>query len=334
MRLCIGTTKGIVILDPSRGATPLMVLADPAGVWCMAQDCADPSVIYAGSTEYLRGKGTLARSLDGGRSWSDVTPHLAREEEVWAVAASPAVKDQVWIGTSHARLFRSDDRGRAFKESAGFLKIPGRDRWTFPPPPHIPHVRSITFDPHEPSVMYVGVEEGGIFRTRNGGAAFETLNEGLYTDVHTIAVDPRDSRRLYATTGRGFYLSTNAGDSWARVEQGINRGYPVPLLIHDGETEKILTAAAAGPPPTWASGPIGADALLFRSDDRGMHFATMDYEPGFGRAMLMRLRHDPELGGFLGVCNDGTVLRSSHDCTAVASIAEKLPPAYDLAAIP
>ncbi len=332
MRLCVGTSKGIVILDPARGATPLMVLADPSGVWCMTQDCADRSVIYAGSTEAVRGKGTLARSLDAGRSWTDITPPLAREEEIWAVAASPAVKDQVWAGSSHARLFRSDDRGRSFKESQGFLKIPGRDRWTFPPPPHIPHVRSITFDPHDPSVMYVGVEEGGIFRTRNAGASFESLNEGLYHDIHTVAVDPRDSRRLYATTGGGFYLSTNAGVSWARIGDGIRRAYPVPLLVHDGDSEAILTAAAAGPPPTW-SGPVGADAMLYRSDDGGMHFETVAYEQGFGRAMLMRLRADPELGGFLGVCNDGTVLRSSHDCAAVASIAEKLPAAYDLVAI-
>ena len=57
MRLCIGTAKGIVILDPSRnGAVPLMVLADPSAVWCMAQDCADPNLIYAGSTEQIRGK--------------------------------------------------------------------------------------------------------------------------------------------------------------------------------------------------------------------------------------------------------------------------------------
>src|ERR1700733_2683121 len=141
MRLCIGTAKGIVILDPSRGAIPLMVLADPSAVWCMAQDAVDPNLIYAGSTEHIRGKGTLARTTDGGRTWTDVTPPLAREEEVWSLAASPAVQDRVFLGTSHARLFRSDDRGRIFRECDGFLKIPGRDRWTFPPPPHLPHAQ-------------------------------------------------------------------------------------------------------------------------------------------------------------------------------------------------
>jgi photosystem II stability/assembly factor-like uncharacterized protein len=334
MRLCIGTAKGIVILDPARGGIPLMVLADPSAVWCMAQDCVDSNLVYAGSTGYVRGKGTLARSTDAGRAWSDITPPLAREEEVWALAASPAVKDRVFIGTSHARLFRSDDRGRIFKECAGFLKVPGRDRWTFPPPPHIPHVRSIAFDPHEPSAMYVGVEEGGVFRSRDGGASFETLNEGLYWDVHTVAVDPRDSRRLYATTGGGFYLSENAGKSWAHVTSGLNRGYTIPLLVRGADNESIFTAAAAAPPPTWSVSTMGADAILYQSRDRGESFAPITAEQRFGRGMVMRFKADPENGGFFAVSNDGTVLRASSDGAALETIAEKLPPAYDLATIP
>ena len=38
MLLCVGTSKGIVILDPDRGGLPLMALADPSSIWCMAQD--------------------------------------------------------------------------------------------------------------------------------------------------------------------------------------------------------------------------------------------------------------------------------------------------------
>jgi photosystem II stability/assembly factor-like uncharacterized protein len=334
MRLCIGTSKGIVILDPERGGTPLMVLADPSAVWCMTQDCADPGVIYAGATEHVRGRGTLARSDDGGRTWTDISPASARDEEVWAVAASPAVKDQVFAGTSHARLFRSDDRGRTFHECKGFLKVPGRERWSFPPPPHIPHVRALAFDPHEPATMYVGVEEGGIYRTRDSGASFESLNDGLYGDIHTVAIDPRDSRRLYATTGRGFYLSQDGGGSWRHIRQGFTRSYTVPLLVHGDGADTIFTAAAAGPPPSWANGHGGAHAMLFRSDDRGMSFSPVAAEHAWGRGMVMRLRRDPAGGALFGVTNDGNVIRAIDGGCAAESIAEKLPPAYDLAILP
>ncbi len=300
----------------------------------MSQDCADPSVIYAGATEHVRGRGTLSRSIDGGRSWTDITPAAAREEEVWAVGASPAVKDQVFVGTSHARLFRSDDRGRSFRECAAFLKIPGRDRWTFPPPPHIPHVRSISFDPHSPSTMYVGVEEGGVYRSRDGGATFESLNDGLYDDIHTVSVDARDSRLLYATTGNGFHRSDNGGASWRRITDGIDRTYTVPLLIVGGDSATIFTAAAAGPPPTWSVGHAGADAMLFRSDDQGRSFAPIPTEHVWGRGMVMRLRRDPEGTAFFGVTNDGYVIRATDRCATVTAIAEKIPPAYDMVTLP
>jgi len=334
MRLLVGTAKGIVILDPDRGATPVMVLADPSSVWCMAQDAADPNVVYAGSTGYVRGKGTLARSVDGGRTWSDVTPAGGRDEEVWALGASPTVKGVVFVGTSHARLFRSVDLGRTFAECAGFLKIPGRDRWSFPPPPHIPHVRSISFDPRDPQAMYVGVEEGGVFRTRDGGESFEVLNDGIYTDVHTVAVDPAESSRLYATTGAGFYLSENGGVKWRSVREGLHRTYTVPLFVDASAGPWIFTAAAAGPPPSWSAGPLGADAILYCSSNRGASFEPLRLEHGPLRAMVMQLRKDPACpGGFFGAMTDGTVIRASQRGESVTLVAEKLPPSYDLVAI-
>jgi hypothetical protein len=89
-----------------------------------------------------------------------------------------------------------------------------------------------------------------------------------------------------------------------------------------------------GPPPSWRTGPTGPDAMLFRSADRGESFTPISIEQGFGRGMVMRLKADPENGGFFAVCNDGTILRANPDGSSLAMIAEKLPAAYDLATIP
>ncbi len=339
MRLCVGTAKGIVILDPDRGGTPLMVLADPASVWCMAQDCRDPHLIYAGATGFAtmgnaRGKGSLARSNDGGKTWTDITPSLARDEDVWALATPPDVPGEVFIGTSHARLFRSRTAGGGFVECRKFLEVPGRDRWTFPPPPHIPHVRSIVFDRKDPATMYFGVEEGGVIRSRDRGETFEVLNQGLYCDVHTIAIDPEDSRRLYATTGGGFYRSEDAGASWRHITQGLKRTYTIPVLVDRQHPGIVYTAAAAGPPPMWQMGAAGADAMMFRSDDRGLSFAPIEDASGPARGMMMRFAGDPgDAGGFFAVRTDGTVVRARNRGQTVSCIAEKLPAAYDLVAI-
>jgi hypothetical protein len=336
MKLCVGTTKGIVILDPERGSAPLMALAEPSAVWCMAQDAADPNVIYAGANGFIaagRGRGALARSRDGGRNWSDITPSLGTDEDVWALGTPPGRPGEVFVGTAHARIFRSSDQGQRFHECTAFQKVPGRNRWTFPPPPHVPHVRSISFDPNQSATMYVGVEEGGVFRSPDLGETFTPLNKGIYTDIHTVVVDPANSRRLFATTGDGFYLSQDAGASWRHITEGLNRSYTVPLLINGDGRKTIYTAAAAGPPPSW-SRPAGADARFFRSDDYGRSFRPIVTEAGGMRSMVMRLRADPAgPGAFFGVLNGGEVIRSDSAGENLTAIADKLPPAYDLAVI-
>lgn len=336
MKLCVGTSKGIVILDPERGGVPLMVLADPSPVWCMAQDSAHANLIYAGSNALDHGHGAISRSPDGGRTWTEITPPSARDEEIWEITASPHVPGCLFVGTSHARLFRSDDAGRSFREMKAFLSLPGRDRWTFPPPPHIPHVRSVAFDPHARETIYVGVEEGGVFRSLDLGVSFEPLNDGLYEDVHAVAVDPEDPRRLYATTGAGFHLSEDAGASWRHVTDGFDRAYTVPVLVLDGQHPTIYTAAAAGPPPSWPVAPHGADSMIYRSTDRGLTFERAEKRVAPERGMPMRLRKSPDGSELFGVSTTGTVFRlqtGGEDSTPVA-VAEKLPPAYDLIVLP
>jgi len=342
MRLCIGTAKGIVILEPDHGGTPRMVLADPSSIWCMAQDCANPNILYAGSIHNAqagsaRGKASLARSGDGGRTWNDVTPRMAHDDEVWAIAASPSSPDEVFVGTSHARLFKSEDGGRNFRECTAFLKLPGREHWSFPPPPHIPHVRSISFTPHDPDTLYIGVEEGGVFRSRDRGDSFEPLNQGIYADIHCIAVDTENPSRLYATTGRGFYISANSGASWQYI-RGLSRSYTVPLMVCAGADGPIYTAASAGPPPLWSMGALGADALMFRSSDRGHSFrpiASRDGTTHPTRGMVMKFLRAPADGGSLfAALSDGTIARIDEREETVITIAEKLPPAFDMVALP
>src|SRR5215470_8780258 len=114
MRLCVGTSKGIVIIESERARAPLAVTANPASVWCMAQGAGEPSVIYVGSIEPTHmgdgpASGTLSRSNDGGKTWTDITPVGAYDEGVWTVATPPDLPGEVYIGTTHARIFRSDD---------------------------------------------------------------------------------------------------------------------------------------------------------------------------------------------------------------------------------
>ena len=192
-------------------------------------------------------------------------------EDVWAFAADPRVPGRLYLGVSPALLYWSDDGGASWRACEAIRRIPGYERWTFPPPPHVPHVRSVVPDPQVVGAVYIGVEEGGIYRSTDEGETWESLNEGLYWDVHTVTPAP-DGTRLYATTGRGFYRSDDGGEHWRHLMTGLDRRYTVPLVASQQRPGRLYTAAAAGPPPGWRQ---GANAALYRSDDGGEHWLRL-----------------------------------------------------------
>jgi photosystem II stability/assembly factor-like uncharacterized protein len=232
----------------------------------------------------------IYRSLDGGDIWESCTPKKAQGEENWSLAASPWESQTIYVGTSGARLFKSADAGQSWEEIGGIRDVPGAEHWSFPEPPHIAHIRSIAFDPKAKEVLYLGVEEGGVLRTRDE-KNWQALNEGLYEDIHTLLPSPQESGRLYVTTGAGFYLSENGGLSWEFVETG-DRSYVVPLAVHPGNREVLLTAGAASPPPGWA-GRRGASAVVFKSTERGRSWEAAKGDIFPLRGMIMALAFDP-----------------------------------------
>jgi photosystem II stability/assembly factor-like uncharacterized protein len=337
MRLCVGSSKGIIILDPDRGSAPLMVHAEPAPVWCLAADCQDSQFIYAGSNECVtmgnaRGMRTLARSCDGGRSWEDITPRGTADEDTWTIAASPVTPDQLFVGTSRGRMLRSDDGGRTFAECLGLREARARARWEPGCAGHSPRIRSIAFDPRSPTTLYVAVERGGVLRSRDEGLSFEALDGGLHPDVHGIAVSPYDSRLLYAATGGGFYRSENAGASWARIQLDCVRTYALSVLAAPEPAGLVLTAAGFGPPQTWG-GSAGARARVFRSVDHGRTFNPVllalgeDPTPAMIMGIVQNQARPQEL---FAITNRGFALRSQDRGETFAPMAASLPPAYSL----
>ncbi|HVC43369.1 MAG TPA: hypothetical protein VND20_01015 [Candidatus Binataceae bacterium] len=343
MRLCIGTSKGIVIVDPDRAARPLMVLADPASVWCLAQDSRDPHLLYAGAIQNLqagsaRGRSALARSHDGGRNWTDITPGAARDEDVWSIAVPPDRPGELIIGTNHARLLRSLNGGQSFRECAVLRKFPDRERKPSAAGPHPAPVRALSFAPGDSSVIYAGVEDGGVFRSPDGGATFVPLDHAVHTGIHGLAVDPDEPKRLYVATARGAYRSEDRGASWSYLK-GLGRNYAVAILASGtARGGGVMIAAAGAPPALWPMSLPGADAMVFESLDHGDSFAPYAAPDGIvhpARGLPMRLLANPlDPAVIFGAVSDGSLIRVDRRTATVRTITENLPPAYDLAAIP
>jgi photosystem II stability/assembly factor-like uncharacterized protein len=100
----------------------------------------------------------------------------------------------------------------------------------------IGRVNCVAFHPTNANVFYVGVAQGGIWKTTNGGSSYTPLTDNLpITRVSDICIDPNNTNVIYASIcdfayidkglyldgrkrhthyGLGVYKSTDAGLSW------------------------------------------------------------------------------------------------------------------------
>jgi hypothetical protein len=136
-------------------------------------------------------------------------------------------------------IFRSTDLGRTWKEAAkppAFAKSPDAEKGR-----SVDHTFWLTpAHANEPNVWYAGTSPQGLFRSNDGGVSWEpfsTINDdpqyrkwmGTVQDgtpdgpkMHSIIVDPRDSKHLYfAMSGGGVHESKDGGRTFAPLLKGM-----------------------------------------------------------------------------------------------------------------
>jgi photosystem II stability/assembly factor-like uncharacterized protein len=99
-------------------------------------------------------------------------------------------------------------------------------------------VRAITFSPHSPDVVYIGVTGpgAGLYRSQNGGLNWTRLNS--IGEISEIAVHPQNENLIYISAiGSGVLRSTDGATTWVKINDGlpttdvmrvrIAPGYPV-----------------------------------------------------------------------------------------------------------
>lgn len=128
--------------------------------------------------------------------------------------------------------------------------------------------------PGQPGTFYVGVNNGGVWKTNDYGRTWKPIFDDQPTgSIGAIAVAPSNPNILYVGSGEGLqrpdlsvgdgvYKSTDAGKTWRHV--GLRDGQQIPALIVDPRDADRVFAAVLGHP-------YGANAErgVFRSTDGG-----------------------------------------------------------------
>lgn len=238
----------------------------------LARDAVNPHRIYAATLTEIH------VSDDGGENWKWLPSGGIDHRDIWAMAAHPTRAEEIYVGTLPAAIYVSENGGRSFRELAAFRELPDYGRWTFPPPPHVAHIRCITLDARVPDEILVGIEEGGVARSRDRGASWEDISgpssptafpeyndpagilpyqmgqheDGrVYRDVHWVTRHPSRLDTIYASTGIGTYRSDNGGRFWSKLDYGMGRAYAIPMTNHGAAPDRLFLGAAENGPTSW-----------------------------------------------------------------------------------
>jgi hypothetical protein len=255
-RLLAATGNEIAVLEEHDAEWEVSTTLAMGGAQCVAVDSARSQAAYAGS----RGRG-LWRSSDGGRTWDDAA---LPERDVFSVAVS-AADGSVYAGCEPSRLFVARD-GDSWRELEALQAIPSKATWSFPPRPWTSHVRWIAPNPHEASVLLVGIELGGLMRSDDGGESFADHRPGAQRDVHALAWHPDVPGWAYEAAGGGTAWSSDWGDRWEPLDAGRDRHYAWALAVDPVEPRRWFVSVSPGPFQAHGRGSAGAFVYRLRDD--------------------------------------------------------------------
>ena len=169
-----------------------------------------------GSLAYAAGKAAeIFKTVDGGSSpWRKI-PCSYGEKEVYSLAVHPENDQILYIGSDESRVSMTTNGGSNWALSREGFRY-GDLR-----------ISVLVIDPHDPDIIYAGTGDksnlanDGIYKSSNGGRTWGPINRGLPADpqgkhysIIAIAIDPENSRTLYAAGFGGLYKSTDGGESW------------------------------------------------------------------------------------------------------------------------
>lgn len=181
------------------------------------------------------------RTDDAGRSWTHLSAYPT--DYAHSVLAHPSEVDSIYAGSEPAALFRSDDGGASWNECAGFRAVPEASQWGFHAPTRDSHVRDLVVSPGDVDLLYAGIEVGGVVRSRDGGNSWQQL-PGLDDDIHCLHLGADLPQRVYAATASTPYRSSDGGDQWEKINDGLARRYTLHVAAAPNDADLVLVTVS------------------------------------------------------------------------------------------
>ncbi|MCP4410594.1 MAG: hypothetical protein GY807_23205 [Gammaproteobacteria bacterium] len=185
------------------------------------------------------------RTTNQAESWEQASPFLPGVKSLSSVAISPQNSDVVIAGTSDG--YTASTRSALSANSATV--------WTESPAAANHFISSLAFDPQDDQIVYATVSSFGtdhILKSVDTGSTWTPIDRRGQTDgipdipVHSIVIDPSDTRRLYVGTDLGVFVSTDDGQTWMVENSGFANVVTEKLVLNTHKGVNTLYAFTHG----------------------------------------------------------------------------------------
>ena len=343
--LLLGTRKGVFLATSDAGREAWSLAGPFCEAWPINHVVADAAsgAIYAGGGNAWTGP-AVWKSEDLGANWTRSSAGLAYqagEEPVKSVWSLAVADDALYAGVEPAGLFRSFDGGASFAHVAGLRAHPTRPNWQPGGAGLILH--AVVPHPADRRQCWVAISTGGVFHTADGGESWEPRNRGTRNDyappeqkyaewgqcVHSLALAPGNSDRLYQQNHCGMYRSDDGGRSWQSIETGLPSSFGFPAVTHPRDPDTAYLVPLNGD----SAGRFMPDAAaaVWRTRDGGRSWQDLRRGLPQENAYLTVLRRAlatdalSPAGIYFGT-NTGELFASADEGESWTMIARHLPP--------
>ena len=211
---------------------------------------------HHGKTYAGTGKGVYQWG-ETAQKWSAVAPGL---EQTLIASLAMTNTFQLFAGTAGKGLYRIDatKHGTVRWERAGDPLVDPKEGLTHT------YIRVTTVSPQQH--VYVGTQDGGIYRSKDLGKTWQPVGRSLPNDsIRGIVVT---ETALYVATGQGVFKNNFQNSEWVSVNNGLTE-LSIQVLMASSEGEFY----------------VGTNAGAFRSQDAGNHWVNISEELGIHYTM-------------------------------------------------